>query len=213
FLVEHLVDGDHLAQLHQMLDDLSSLDCHLVRQIGHCNGFRHVNFTRDEFLHLRLATLLLSVTVAATASTLGLGATCAPTVAGRSGRCCCLTCSRLLTAAFFFPTSCFSRLDCALCVRSLCVFLALTGRLVQRAGDAFRFRRLQYLAWPIQHGAQRCSFSLSCLACLFAIVIISASSRACARRSLALRRGSLSCGRTGCSRLGFRRLRALGSGC
>ena len=33
-LVELLVDGDHLAQLHQLLDDLGRLDRHLVREFG-----------------------------------------------------------------------------------------------------------------------------------------------------------------------------------
>jgi hypothetical protein len=35
FLVQLLVDGDHLAQLHQLLDDLGGLHAHLVRQVGH----------------------------------------------------------------------------------------------------------------------------------------------------------------------------------
>ena len=48
FLVELLVDGDHLTQLHQLLDDLGRLDRHLVCQIGHADGFGHVHF-----LHLR----------------------------------------------------------------------------------------------------------------------------------------------------------------
>ena len=41
FLVEHLVDGDHLAQLHQRLDDLGRLDRHLVRELGHGDRLRH----------------------------------------------------------------------------------------------------------------------------------------------------------------------------
>ena len=44
FLVQLLVDGDHLAQLHQLLDDLGSLDRHLVGQIGHRDGFGHMDF-------------------------------------------------------------------------------------------------------------------------------------------------------------------------
>jgi hypothetical protein len=43
-LVELLVDGDHLAQLHQLLDDLGGLDAHLVRQVGHRDGLGHVHF-------------------------------------------------------------------------------------------------------------------------------------------------------------------------
>ncbi len=49
FLVELLVDGDHLAQLHQVLDHLAGLDAHLVRQIGHADGLGDVHF-----LHLEL---------------------------------------------------------------------------------------------------------------------------------------------------------------
>ena len=33
-LVELLVDRDHLAELHQLLDDLGRLDRHLVREVG-----------------------------------------------------------------------------------------------------------------------------------------------------------------------------------
>ena len=32
-LIQHLIDGDHLTKLHQMLDDLGCLDRHLVRQL------------------------------------------------------------------------------------------------------------------------------------------------------------------------------------
>ncbi len=49
FLIELLVDGDHLAQLHQMLDQLAGLDRHLVRQVGHADGFGHVHFLHREF--------------------------------------------------------------------------------------------------------------------------------------------------------------------
>jgi len=49
FLVQHLVDGDHGTHLHQGLDHLGGLDCHLVGQIGHGNGFGHVHFTHDGF--------------------------------------------------------------------------------------------------------------------------------------------------------------------
>ena len=44
FLVQQLVDGDHRAHLHQDLDDFGGLDRHLVGQIGHGNGFRHMHF-------------------------------------------------------------------------------------------------------------------------------------------------------------------------
>ena len=42
-LVEYLVDRDHLPHFHQTFDDFGSFDRHFVRQIGHGNGFRHVN--------------------------------------------------------------------------------------------------------------------------------------------------------------------------
>ena len=42
-LVERLVDGHHLAQLHELFDDLGRLDRHLVRQFGHGDGFGHVH--------------------------------------------------------------------------------------------------------------------------------------------------------------------------
>ncbi len=42
-LVQRLVDGDHLAQLHQLLDDLGRLERHLVRQFGHGDGLGHVH--------------------------------------------------------------------------------------------------------------------------------------------------------------------------
>jgi hypothetical protein len=48
-LVELLVDGDHLAELHQLLDDLAGLHRHLVRQVGHRDGLGHVHL-----LHLLL---------------------------------------------------------------------------------------------------------------------------------------------------------------
>jgi hypothetical protein len=43
-LVQRLVDGDHLAQLHQVLDDLGGLDRHLVGQFGHGDGLGHMHF-------------------------------------------------------------------------------------------------------------------------------------------------------------------------
>ena len=58
-LVELLVDGDHLAQLHQLLDDLGGLDRHLVRQVGHADGLGHVHF-----LHLLLGRRRRSSTCA-----------------------------------------------------------------------------------------------------------------------------------------------------
>ena len=42
-LVQLLVDGDHLPQLHQLLDDLTGLDAHLVGQISHTDGLWDVH--------------------------------------------------------------------------------------------------------------------------------------------------------------------------
>ena len=39
FLVELLVDGHHLAELHQLLDDLRRLHAHLVREVGDADRF------------------------------------------------------------------------------------------------------------------------------------------------------------------------------
>ena len=71
FLVQHLVDGDHRTHLHHDLDDFDRLDRHLVRQIGHGNGFRNMDFTHDDFgrrleaaltIIRRMAVLLVTVT-------------------------------------------------------------------------------------------------------------------------------------------------------
>ena len=72
-LIQRLVDGDHLAHLHQRLDDLGCLDGHLVRQLGHGDGFGHVHFN-DALLHRRGRGALLLFVVAAPA----FGAAAAP---------------------------------------------------------------------------------------------------------------------------------------
>ena len=67
-LVELLVDGDHLAQLHQLLDHLGGLDRHLVRQVGDADGLGNVHFL-DHHLGgcLEVALALVSLTTAAAA--------------------------------------------------------------------------------------------------------------------------------------------------
>ena len=45
--VEHLVDGYHAAELHQDLDNLHGLDRHLLRQLGHGNGFGQHDLAHD----------------------------------------------------------------------------------------------------------------------------------------------------------------------
>ena len=47
-LVQNLVDRDHRPHLHHDLDDFDRLHRHLVRQIGHRNGFRHMHFAHDD---------------------------------------------------------------------------------------------------------------------------------------------------------------------
>ena len=47
FLVEHLVDRHHLAELHQRLDDLGGLDRHLVREFGDGDRLRHRHVADD----------------------------------------------------------------------------------------------------------------------------------------------------------------------
>ena len=42
-LVQRLVDGDHLAHLHQRLDDLRCLDRHLVGEFGNGDGLGHMH--------------------------------------------------------------------------------------------------------------------------------------------------------------------------
>ena len=49
FLVEHLVDRHHAAQLHQHLDDFGRLDRHLVGQIAHRDGLGHRDLAHHRF--------------------------------------------------------------------------------------------------------------------------------------------------------------------
>ncbi len=49
FLIEHLVDGDHLAELHQMFDDFRRFHGHLVRKFGDGNRLRHMHFLDHRF--------------------------------------------------------------------------------------------------------------------------------------------------------------------
>ena len=172
FLVQHLVDGDHLAQLHQVLDDFRGLDGHLVRQVGHADGLGHVDFTRDEFLRRRLVAAIVLLVATATAAGLATAlAAGAPAVAaGRRRR----LVGRLLAGGVVGP----GRETSAV----LMVFFepgapglrpswrrqrrggGLAGRLVQRArqrrGRRFRLGSAQHLARTVQHLAQRGGFGL-----------------------------------------------------
>ena len=67
-LVELLVDRDHLAQLHQLLDHLGGLDRHLVCQVGHADGLGHMHFL-DHLLGGGLEVALNTLIAIATAST------------------------------------------------------------------------------------------------------------------------------------------------
>ena len=47
FLIEYLVDGHHGSHVHQHLDDLGSLDRHLLGQFRDRNGLRNCDFAHD----------------------------------------------------------------------------------------------------------------------------------------------------------------------
>ena len=67
-LIKHLIDGDHLAHLHQNLDDFGGLHAHLVREIGNGNRLRHTHLTHHGFRGHLLHALLVMVLLAAAAS-------------------------------------------------------------------------------------------------------------------------------------------------
>jgi hypothetical protein len=68
-LVQRLVHGGHLAELHQLLDDLRGLDRHLVRQLGDGDGLRHVDFEHTHFNRRLLAVAIVTIAFVATATT------------------------------------------------------------------------------------------------------------------------------------------------
>ena len=84
FLIQNLIDGNHLPQLHQMLDDFGCLDRHLVRNFSNSNGFRHMHVFDDGFgwrleiafmiIMMRVATPLRSRTPAVTTTSAGIAA-------------------------------------------------------------------------------------------------------------------------------------------
>ena len=51
FLIEHLIDGDHRAKLHRRLDDLGSLDRHLVRKIRNGDGLGNRDLANELVRH------------------------------------------------------------------------------------------------------------------------------------------------------------------
>ena len=62
-LVQRLVDGGHLAELHQLLDDLRGLDRHLVGQLAHSDGFGHVHFEHACFDRCLWCAVVITVAV------------------------------------------------------------------------------------------------------------------------------------------------------
>ena len=56
---------DHLAELHQLLDDFRRLHRHLVRELGDRNGFRHMHFEHAGLDWRRRRAFLLPVAVVA----------------------------------------------------------------------------------------------------------------------------------------------------
>ena len=75
-LVQRLVDGDHLAQLHQVLDHLGRLHGHLVRELGHRDGFGHVHFDHAGFDRRALHVIVAMVALVAAAAARARRASC-----------------------------------------------------------------------------------------------------------------------------------------
>ena len=82
-LVQHLIDGHHLAHLHQALDDFSGLDRHLVGKLTHGNRLRHMHVAhhrfsrrgkRRRFVLLRMAVTALFWSTAPTRCAPGIAA-------------------------------------------------------------------------------------------------------------------------------------------
>ena len=68
-LIQRLVDGDHLPQLHEVLDNLRGLDRHLVRKLCHRDGLRHMDLDDPHFCRCRLACMVITtVTICASAT-------------------------------------------------------------------------------------------------------------------------------------------------
>ncbi len=67
FLIQNLIDRDHLTEFHQMLDHLGCLHCHLVCEFGNRNGFWHMHFLDDGFgwcLEITFTVVMMRVTTA-----------------------------------------------------------------------------------------------------------------------------------------------------
>ncbi len=179
FLVQHLVDRDHLAELHHRLDDFRGLHRHLVRQIGDRDGFRHVHFTHDRFgrrLERGVLILMLAATLRAAApAAIDTAARIATRLDTAALRCvvlpAALATARLLLVASRRRGRCSrSRSSRLLGCRTCRRFTCRTRRLVQRALGfrgldrlsglrRARFRRLDLrLARRVHHFANRTRF-------------------------------------------------------
>jgi hypothetical protein len=91
FLVQHLVNRDHLAELHQVLNDFRSLDGHLVSHFCNRNGLRYVNVLDDGFgrrLEVRLAVVRMGRASALRTGTPSI--TAATSIAARLDACAAL---------------------------------------------------------------------------------------------------------------------------
>ena len=170
-LVQRLVDGGHLAELHQLLDDFRGFDRHLVGQLAHGDGFRHVHFQHACFDRCLWCAVVITVAVTAAfgASTPAVAAHATTRVtAGFNGFLFGLFVSpagRQLGAFDFLVARC----GCARrsgCTRA-CTSAGCTGRLVQSAFDGFgiwRWLRLlshHLLLWRAHHQANGFGFSQS----------------------------------------------------
>ncbi|SSW84038.1 Uncharacterised protein [Klebsiella pneumoniae] len=120
FLIDHLVDGCHRAQLHHCFDDLRAFNRHLVRQFANGNGFADHNVTVNGLSRL-LEALLQSGTFTLAAFTTANSRTCFFTVSFgfrvlvtffRRTRCFCITTTA--TAAFYFTVVIIFSLTCVL---------------------------------------------------------------------------------------------------
>src|SRR5699024_11165894 len=144
---------DHLAEIHEVLDDLGCLDGHLVGQVGHRDGFRHVNLASDELGRLLFALLSLrSLLLASAATTTPFSGATAPaiTLSGWLGATGWLLAARGWCS--FTPFGGGVGLGCLLL--GTCWLFACLG------GLAGGFGRLEHLAWPVQHGPQCGGFGL-----------------------------------------------------
>ncbi len=188
FLVQHLVDGDHLAELHHRLDDFRRLHCHLVRQISDGNRLRHMHFTHDRLgrrlercvLFLMLATALRATAPAAIYTAAGIAARLDATTLR------CVVLPAAFTSARLLLVTCRRRRRCSGRSRSRLLrrrtrrcLTCRTRRLVQRTlgfGGLGRFDRLRHrcrfrrldlsLARRVHHLANRTGFGFCLCAAL-----------------------------------------------